>query len=69
VKWLKYPENKPETNGGFLVYESLSNTVKYDYWIDAKHIPLENGFFSKHEIYVTHFMPLPKPPIKKSSAI
>lgn len=65
-KWISVKDRLPEydtnDNWEYLVYDTLNNKVNHDYWI----CPSDGGqpFWNHYGSHVTHWQPLPKPPMQ-----
>jgi hypothetical protein len=58
------PENIPGSCKEYLVFDALNNKVHHDYWVvpDGDSAPV-TSFWSHYGAHVTHWMPLPEPPV------
>jgi hypothetical protein len=57
ISWISVTERLPEKGGSYLVFSSKSKTVfTAHYWLGDRWANRANGQF------ITHWMPLPKPP-------
>lgn len=61
--WIKCSDRMPDASGEFSVYETLNNRVQHDYWVPDDCAALGLGFWNHYGTNVTHWMPLPKPPV------
>ncbi|WP_210453492.1 DUF551 domain-containing protein [Pantoea ananatis] len=57
--WIRCTDSLPDSEGKYLVYETLNNRVNHDYWMEPE--PAE-GFWNHYDTSVTHWMPLPAAP-------